>query len=308
MEPASPLLTRGTPRVSVGMPVRDGERFIRLAIESILAQTLTDFELIISDNCSTDGTRAICREYLSDPRVRYFPSAENLGGAWNHNRVFELSRAPYFKWAAHDDECAPEFLERCVAALDSDPSLSLCFTKTILIDDSGVPLQAGNGHDSVCYGSAARSKTPSERLLESFRCASTWCNPFYGVIRSSVLRATTLVGPYFEADLVLLAQLALTGECRELPEPLFFRRDHPQRAIRVAKTARERALWYDSAHKGPATPHTWKLLTEYLASVRRAPLSVADRLRCYWVLAKWCRWSSGELATEALGTLRGVPA
>lgn len=109
------------PRVSVGMPIYNGERFLKAAIESILAQTLTDFELIISDNGSTDQTQEICQAYATkDQRIRYYRSAQNFGASWNHNRVFELSTSEYFKWAACDDICKPEYLEQCVEILVDD--------------------------------------------------------------------------------------------------------------------------------------------------------------------------------------------
>ena len=110
------------PRVSIGIPVYNGGRFIKEAIDSILAQTFEDFELILSDNASTDETEEICKEYATlDRRIRYYRNEENLGAAKNYNRVFELSNGEYFKWASHDDLCAPEYLERCIAALCPPP-------------------------------------------------------------------------------------------------------------------------------------------------------------------------------------------
>src|SRR5262245_38039803 len=97
-----------SPRVSIGMPVRNGEPFIADAIDSLLAQTLTDFELIICDNASTDRTQEICGEYAAqDARIRYYRNPTNLGPAQNHNKCFELSRGEYFRWHAHDDMCLP---------------------------------------------------------------------------------------------------------------------------------------------------------------------------------------------------------
>ena len=112
--------TYASPRVSIGMPVYNGADHVAKAIQAILSQTFEDFELVISDNASSDGTDQICRRYAAlDPRIRYCRNDHNLGAAANYNRVFELARAEYFKWAAHDDLYAPEYLERCVAELDS---------------------------------------------------------------------------------------------------------------------------------------------------------------------------------------------
>src|SRR6185369_4346332 len=109
----------GAPSVSIGLPVYNGVNYLRQALDSLLAQTFGDWELILSDNGSTDATESICREFAArDGRIRYLREPVNRGATWNFNRVFELSRAPLFRWAAHDDVCSPELLERCVAALE----------------------------------------------------------------------------------------------------------------------------------------------------------------------------------------------
>src|SRR5688572_7662493 len=123
------------PKVSIGLPVYNGENYLSQALDSLLGQTYSDFELIISDNGSTDRTQEICRAYaIKDRRVRYFRSATNRGAAWNFNNVFALSSGKYFKWAAHDDICAPEFLERCLEVLECDPGIVVCFPKTMQMD------------------------------------------------------------------------------------------------------------------------------------------------------------------------------
>ena len=95
------------PRVSIGLPVYNGENYMAAAIDSLLAQTFTDFELIISDNASTDATEQICRDYAHrDGRIRYYREEVNRGAAWNFTHTFELARGEYFKWHAHDDLCA----------------------------------------------------------------------------------------------------------------------------------------------------------------------------------------------------------
>jgi glycosyltransferase involved in cell wall biosynthesis len=119
-----------TPRVSIGLPVYNGENYLAETLDSILAQTFTDFEVIISDNASTDRTETICRQYAAqDRRIRYLRNTSNLGAAKNYNRVFELSQGEYFKWNGHDDPLAPVFLERCVAVLDRHPGVVLCFAR-----------------------------------------------------------------------------------------------------------------------------------------------------------------------------------
>ena len=116
----------------------NGERFLAQALECLLAQTFGDFELVISDNASTDRTPEICHAYVQrDPRVRYVRNPLNLGSVPNFNRVFELSTAPLFKWAAHDDLHHETYLEGCVRLLDEDPAVVLAHSGTAFIDDHG---------------------------------------------------------------------------------------------------------------------------------------------------------------------------
>jgi glycosyltransferase involved in cell wall biosynthesis len=131
-------------RVSIGMPVFNGADFIRCSVQSILAQDYQDFELIIADNASTDETESICRELAErDPRIRYYRNDVNLGAARNYNKVFELARGEYFKWAAHDDECHPAMLRRCVEVLDRSPaSVAMVYPLAELIDGQGKTLVA----------------------------------------------------------------------------------------------------------------------------------------------------------------------
>ncbi len=115
------------PLLSVGMPVYNGQNYLAFTIEAILSQSFTDFELIISDNGSTDETEAICRAYAAqDARIRYERVEENLGAAYNFNRVFELARGRYFKWAAHDDYFTADYFERCIQVLEQNPAVVLC--------------------------------------------------------------------------------------------------------------------------------------------------------------------------------------
>lgn len=113
-------MTDDKPLVSIGMPVYNGERYIRQALDSLLAQDYANFELIISDNVSTDGTQGICLEYAArDERIRYYRNETNLGALRNFNRVFELSSGKYFMWAAHDDVWNPAYVQEVLALLGS---------------------------------------------------------------------------------------------------------------------------------------------------------------------------------------------
>jgi len=131
-------MSRDTPKISVGMPVYNGESYLEDAIDCVLNQTDEDFVLIISDNASSDRTEEICRGIAAkDRRVVYSRNAKNIGAASNYNHVFELASGPYFRWFNADDLCAPNLHEECLAALEHDPEAVLSYGKTTFIDQDG---------------------------------------------------------------------------------------------------------------------------------------------------------------------------
>lgn len=280
-------MTTHQPRVSVGLPVFNGSRYLSASIDSILAQTFTDFELIISDNGSTDDTEAICTAYAAqDARIRYVRAAQNAGGAWNFRRVVELSSAPYFKWHSHDDLCAPELLERCVEVLDSMPEVILCYGRTMIVDEDGQPIMPYE--DQLDLNEA----TPYQRYKhyhERFRTGAA-CNVHYGLIRKQILDQTPLIGAYSSSDLVLIGELALRGRFCELPERLFLRRDHPDTTIRLFPTEQERLAWFEPVRRNNVRFPILKLAKEHLASIRRVPMTRFDRLRCDLLVVRYLSW------------------
>src|SRR4051812_15673859 len=213
------------PSLSVGLPVYNGEAFLPAALTSLLSQQYEDFELIVSDNASTDGTEAICREFAArDPRVRYSRNETNIGAARNYNRVFELSRGKLFKWASHDDECHPSLLQRCVEVFESAPlSTVLVYSRADIIDESGA-VKMRSPDELSCL-----SSSPVRRLAKVVY-RSWYAHPLWGVIRSDALRRTRLMG-CLEADHVLLAELSLQGILVEIPETLYRLRRHSRSAM-----------------------------------------------------------------------------
>jgi len=142
-----------SPRVSFGLPVRNGASTISKAVESVLAQTFEDWELVISDNQSTDGTSEICRAYAAaDARVRYVPTERDLSIHDNFRAAFYHSRGTYFRWCGDDDWLEPQYAERTVAALTQTPEVVLCtVVQQYHRDGTAVPL-----HDPVrAYGNVS---------------------------------------------------------------------------------------------------------------------------------------------------------
>lgn len=122
------------PTVSVILPVYNGENYVRLAIESVLGQTLRDYELLVVDDGSTDSTPAIVQDY--GERVRYVRQ-QNTGVAGAFNHGLRLAKGRYISWLSHDDMFLPEKLEEQVAALDRLPGPAVCYTDVEIINASG---------------------------------------------------------------------------------------------------------------------------------------------------------------------------
>jgi hypothetical protein len=279
------------PRVCIGVPVYNGERFLRATLDSMLGQTLQEYEVIISDNASTDGTEKICREYVArDARIRYVKNEVNLGIAGNYNRVFELSWAPYFKWANADDVLGPEFLESCVEVLDRHPQVVLCYGKTLLIDESGSSL--GPYED----GLDLRSPNPTERFLlviERLRLV----NVLQGVFRREVLGKTGLLGKYPGSDEVLVAELALHGQFCEIPKRMFFRRMHGQASSSLT-TVESQQHYMDPSSKGKIFMRAWRHCSEHLRAICRAPITRAEKVRLVYKVGRLAVGDRGTLIRE----------
>jgi glycosyltransferase involved in cell wall biosynthesis len=271
------------PRLTVGLPVYNGEKYLAESLDALLGQSYGEYELIISDNASTDGTEEICRDYLArDERISYVKQPVNIGAAPNHNYVFEQSRTELFKWASHDDLYGRDLLLRCVEALDADRDLVLAHAWQAIIDENGdVVLK-------VDYPLDTDNPSAPERFRSMLLTVGG--DDFYGVIRSEVLRRTPLHASYHHADRTIMAELALHGRFHQVPELLYFRRDHPDRAERAKPTIRSRAANMDP-RRGDWRNPTARLLAEYIAgfvgAIRRAPLSSADRRKCHFYLTQW---------------------
>lgn len=271
------------PRVSIGLPVYNGERFLEEAIRSVLDQTYQDFELIISDNGSTDGTEAICRRLAElDDRIRYVRSPENHGASWNYNRTVELARGEYFRWLAHDDKLAPELIEKSVAVLDQNPEVVSCITWFADIDDSGNVIEVKRSTVRFKAGSPHERFRSLSELRPSYNCEEV-----FGLMRMDVLRKTKLIANYVDSDRTLIAELGLHGPFYEIQEPLFLHRIHATGSVVVHPTRQERIVWFDPSKKGKLVFPHWRQMGEFFSSIHRSPLSIPERVRCYSQMLPW---------------------
>lgn len=219
-------MTSRVPTASIGVPVYNGEKYLANALNALLQQDFEDFEIIVADNASTDATPEICRSFAArDSRIRYIRNERNLGLAANHNVAFRASRGKYYKWAAHDDECAPAMLSRFVQEMESaSPSTSLVYSYCAYIDDEGNVI--GGDVDGI----ACDAPQPHRRLSYLLRHVHMYGSA-YGLIRAEILRRTRLHGLFPGSDRVLLAELAMLGPLIEVSEPLVRIRQHGGRTF-----------------------------------------------------------------------------
>jgi len=217
------------PEVCIGIPVYNGEKYVRATIESALAQDFSDLEVVISDNASTDGTAEICREFAArDPRVRYVHHTEHVGVADSFSRTFSLARSPYFKWAAADDVSHPTFVRKALAVLEEHPGAVCCYSEAAVVDSEGRRVRDDDFMLDL--------SVPSPGL----RFARVVFAPIkrhagheqYGLLRSEAVRRAGAMSTHVYGDRVLLVRLALQGPMLRIPEVLFFNRDHDGRSQR----------------------------------------------------------------------------
>ena len=286
-------MTLDAPRVSIGLAVYNGEKYLAKAIDSILGQTFTDFELILSDNASTDRTEEICKEYAAkDKRVRYHRNTENIGGANNENQTFRMSRGEYFRWAAHDDVCAPTLIEKCVSVLDKDSSIVLCYTMLTDINEADEQLRT-----------ISQKKGISEKAYVRFRELASRdhnCEATYGLIRSDILRKTRLEQNYTDSDRTLLCELTLYGKFFEIPEPLFFKRYHEKN---MYVDWRARMAWFNPALKGKVVFPYWMQFFDYLVTISRVSIDWFDKLMCSLFMGYWLLINGKRMAKDVFVAL-----
>ena len=272
-------MTNPPPTISIGLPVYNGEAQLAASLESLLAQTFEDFEIVISDNHSTDATERICREFVArDRRVQYVRSEKNRGVAWNYNRVFELSTGRYFKWASSNDVHGSTFLQRCLDVLESNAGAVLAYTKTRLIDATGAVLKDYEDRLDL------PESDPPSRFREYLERVGL-CNALYGLMRPEIVGRTGKLGEFPGSDLVFLGELSLYGTFVEVPEFLFFRRFVPESALRTSSLANWQDF-FDPQGRGKIVMRTWRHQYEYLRAGLRAPLSMVDKIRVAGTIAR----------------------
>lgn len=290
------------PRVSIGLPVRNGAKHIARAIESLLAQEYTDFEVVICDNASDDTTPDIVRSHAArDPRIKFHENGQDIGQIANMNRVFELAAGEYFRWTGDDDWFEPNYISKTVEYLDRNPEFIAVSTYIKYSDDHG------NEFYAEYTGERIESPKPQRRfsrMLWFFRADYRYFDPHYAMYRRSALKQTHLLPVASATDRVLAAELSLVGRFGHIPECLSYRRRVPsyydQKEMR-------RALYHpDQPEK--LRPSSIRLCSNFNVLVSSAPLTAFQKTVCRGAIVRF--YLVGNLRTlerVARRTARRVP-
>lgn len=283
------------PLLTIGMPVYNAARFLAKTLDSILNQTFTDFELLLSDNASTDHTEEICRAYAArDSRIRYSRNAKNMGAGWNFHHVYTLATGKYYKQAAHDDLCEPAFFETCIQALELDSGLTVAYPKARIIDVNGDLIE-----DYECSLRTDREDPVvrfADLVLVQHRCFQ-----IFGIHRMSALKKLPPMGSFPHADGILLTQLSLLGRFYEVPERLFVSRRHEHQSVwTVSSRSNKRKFrltdrvgrlpsleWWDTSRSRSITFPECHIFGQYCKSIHDSPLSAWQKMRAYGVMMHW---------------------
>jgi len=298
------------PLLTIGLPVHNGQAFIAACLESLLAQSFGDFEIVIGDNASNDATREIYESYAAkDRRISVIRNAHNLGAAGNFNMLARECRSKYFKWAAADDLLDPTYLKKCIDVLEKSDQTILCHTKTIPIGSDGNPLQQDpDTHEFMAeYGKLRLGESPDPlgsaddvyNRFQSVAIDMIRCFDIFGIIRNSALAESNLFGPYYGCDRVLLIELSMKGRFHRIEEPLFFKREHADQSSNLADD-REKQRWIASTSRAPMP---FVIPREIIARVLRSNLAASQKARCLWIYLNGANWGR-LLNTKASKTYR----
>lgn len=280
------------PKLSIGIPVFNGQEFLPELLDSLLAQTFADFEILICDNTSTDRTPQICSDYeRRDSRIRYFRNSRNLGAIANFNRVFELSTSPLFKWAAHDDLYHETYLEACVRLLEENPDAVLAHAGTAFIDEKGDTLPFDEETGSFVDPKSGRrywadvpgiGDTPvAINRFWQVLTRARWGTHMFGVVRRGILQQTSLLPNFAGSDRAMLAELALLGRFKCVDDRLFSKRFHANVSWALDHNELKKFLSTD----GKPYSRRLRQVRAFLGAPSGKPIGVIGKSACFLLVA-----------------------
>lgn len=285
------------PLISIGIPAYNAEKNIGFTIEGLLAQSLGDFELIISDNASTDMTRDVVESYVKlDARIRYERQLTNIGANPNFSYVARCARGEFFKWSSSSDWCAPTFLERCKTKLMAQDDTVLVVPRTRLFQDNR---DLANDYEKDVE---VIDDAPSVRL-QQLMTNLYLNNVMNGLMRVSALKQTRLMERYHGGDVVLMGHLVLLGKFRLLDERLFYRRMETATATALQDQSAVRRHHYPKLGAYSLFQYS-KCQLGWVRTVLAAPMTLRERLRSLLYISKRGYWERSGFVEDARGAWR----
>jgi len=259
------------PLVSVGVPVFNEEKFFNRTLGSLLDQDYPNFEIIISDNASSDNTPIIADKYkkLYPKIIKYFRNDNNIGSIANFNQVINYASGKYFVWAGSHDLLSKNYISESVKVLNSNPNVVIIYPRTIWIDL----------HDNFLNISSGFVDTRGQDILCRFN-QILWANQhaIYGVMRLSILRQTRGYRQITAPGAILLGELALKGDLAFVSEAIWYRRQFRVKESKKEHRIRYRKALYSSTNKNKYFPH-WRIPIEYFIIIWRSSNSFLEKLR-----------------------------
>ena len=287
------------PKVSIGLPVYNGAMFLEHTIASLLGQTFADFELIISDNASTDGKAEIGRVFARrDPRVRYHRQPQNRCAAFNWNFVVHQARGEFFKWASANDYCHETFVARCLEVLSAHADVVLCYCRTRIISDEGEFIEY-DSHDAP-----ALDTTAAARFVHLMSKGGT-LNESSGLIRTAALRRTRLDRRYPGGDRVLLAELAALGKFWLIDDALFYRRMGSASSVTRSVSHAELQEIHHPERKHFRSFDKWIQQLDFARASLAAPVPWLQKPRFFLAVMRRIAWQRNAMAREVANFFRG---
>jgi len=269
--------TNSTPLVSVAVATCNGVETLQRALESVVLQDYPCLDIIICDDGSTDGSRAICQEYSKRyTNIRYVENEENLGIIENYKKLFRLGKGKYFLWADQDDVRESSFISKCAAVLESDENAVLCHSHTGVFWKTFNNLMHINTINSVDNESGVLRRY--WRFLRRYSDTA-----IYGLIRSDALRKTGICRTGIWSANSLMFELLLIGKFRQIPETLYF---YSAKGVRHRPTPEEE---YFRANGGRSMPKYQKPFLVLAYHQTKAILGSSHGLlwKCLLLMTLW---------------------
>jgi glycosyltransferase involved in cell wall biosynthesis len=283
------------PLVSLGVPVYNREHCLRAALDSLVAQTYQNLEIIICDNASTDGTAALCAEFAArDPRIRYVRNPTNLGIIGNYRRVFALSTGDYFTWAASDDIRPPGAIQAAVDALERNPQAVMVHGPVgIRMGPRNLEARVENNIDLSSADPAVRVRLFTRNLAHNAM--------LYGVYRREALARATL-GRHYGQDYLVCLKLCQLGPVEYTESPLVVYRQRPE-SLDTPMYPLRRINWANLLfYRGVMRNKCWTVLLlgcHYLAADGQIPVAARIRTMSGYI-TEFSRRFWRELLTECV--------